>query len=282
MTAEKNFPVPQVAHALTRPGPSGSPELVARWLRKVRGGAMCGLAVVVSHAAYMVLGAIGIAPGPRLANAIACATAMTGGVGVWLLVSSEPDNREWFWSCRWVLRLAACALVLLCAASMVVYGFFRDLPEQRVNATVWRTRMLVGVGASWVLLCWYLKTLSHRLGDKTLGKNFAVLFWLTGILVVLAVLAVTSQDRTHDSSVETPPATAPSDGKTQRPGGAVLGFSIWMAYYVWMGWLMWRLSRRLNQSAGHYRERCELLPTTDQRPRDGSSGDGDRQGNCSI
>ena len=242
-----NSTIQQPGNMMTCPVPSASPELVARWLGKMRIGAMCGLAVVVSHAVYLVLGVIGIAPGTRLANAISCAITIVGGIGVWLLVSSEPHNPKWLWPCRWALRLITVALVLLCVESIVVYGFFRNLPVQGINHTAWQDPMNVGVCGSWLLLYWYLKTLSHRLADTTLRKNFAVLLWLFGVMFVLGLLLLTCEGRTHYGSIQSPSATAPAWAQTQSSVRTFLGFSVQIAYYVWEGWLMWRLSRRLNQ-----------------------------------
>ena len=148
---------------------------------------------------------------------------------------------------------------------MVRFGLFGSPPGHGVTDTAWDLPMLGIVGGGWLLLHWYLKTLSHRLGDRTLRKNFMVLFWLCAALLVVTVLAVTRGSRTDDGGIPAPSATAPA--AAQEDGRVTfVGFAGWMACHAWMGWLMWRLSRRLNQCAGYYRQRAALPPTGGEPP----------------
>lgn len=266
---EENIQIQQPDDVVVCPVPVASPELVARWLRKVRIGVLCGLAVIASHVVYMVFGLVGIVPGPRLAMTISCAAVLAGGVGIWLLVSSEPQNRKWLWWCRWLLRLAAGAVVLLCGTDIVIYGFLLSpLPEkaaQTAHDNMWRVMGIVVCG-TWVLLYWYLKALAQRLADKTLRNNFGCLFWIARALFILFLLVVTYEVWIHRGGGAVLPATAPAKAQVDKPN-AFVGFAIWMAYYVWMGWLMWRLSRRLNQFAAYYQKPYGQVAPADGRPR---------------
>ena len=254
----ENSPIRSLEKTVACPVPSAGPEEVAHWLRKMRIGALCGLAVVISHAVYWVLGTVGIAPSPGLANTIACMIASAGGLGVWLLVAAEPHNRKWLWPCRWALRLAAGTLIVLCVAPIVLTEYYRNLPEQTTDDILSQSMGWV-VGGGWLIFYWYLKELSHRLGDRALRKNFTVLFWIISVVLFLSLATLTCDRPVDDGNSQSPSATVSGEASTSDSGGAsqmILMFAIWIAYCIWEGWLMWRLSKRLHQAAGHYQKLC--------------------------
>ena len=183
------------------PAPSAGGELVVRWLRRVRLGAILGLAVSAYYVVSLLLGGIGIIPGRRLLNAVSCLLVIVGAIGVWMLVTAEPQNRGWLRLHRWVLRSAAVVIVTLCGISLITFSLLGGPPESAKGDDVWQ----IGIGmiclSLWMLLDWYLRTLSQRLGDTTLRKNFTVLLWLSAIFLALGVLAVSCRGAGNDPRV---------------------------------------------------------------------------------
>jgi len=261
----------KASDAVTSPVPSADPARVARWLERVRLGALCGLGVAIccatQLAVYTVLWVAGVTPWPRPSYAVAYAIGIVEGVVAWVLVSSEPRNLRWLWPWRWILRLAAATIVLSCAVFMVAYGFFWPVPPKSTGADgVWERAWMYGTVGCWMLFFWYLKKLAHRLGDVGLRRNFNVLFWLLGILSIAALLTLIYKAwPDHDPAQS---ASAPASGEAEiRPIALSLRWlAVLMAFHTWTVWLMWRLSRRLNRAAAHYRGLGRLLAAPEPQP----------------
>jgi len=261
----------KASDAVTSPVPSADPARVARWLERVRLGALCGLGVAIccatQLAVYTVLWVAGVTPWPRPSYAVAYAIGIVEGVVAWVLVSSEPRNLRWLWPWRWILRLAAATIVLSCAVFMVAYGFFWPVPPKSTGADgVWERAWMYGTVGCWMLFFWYLKKLAHRLGDVGLRRNFNVLVWMLGVLLLIGLLVLTCNAQAHDECVESASEPPPAKANPRPDGSAVMPIGFRMALYTWMGWLMWRLSRRLKRAAGHYRGLSRLLAAPQPQP----------------
>lgn len=231
------------------PAPAGSPETVAAWLERIRVGAIFGLAFVICRAMFVSLLLFGVVMNGPWGNTITRLTEIIGCIAVWLIVSQEPLNKRWQWLLRWVLRIASVLMTILCVASIVTYTFFRSLPETRAYGQNTTVLFWILASALRLMLYWYLRALAERLNDQILRKNFTVIIWIIAIMLALGLLVLAA---TGHMSQRTGTATIPRDAETVGLSDKLPGFSLYMAFYAWMGWLMWRLSRRLAIVAERY------------------------------
>lgn len=233
------------------PMPEADSPLVVGWLARVRLGCILAVIVVMSYAAFfLVVAILGVILGPQAQNAAACVIAIVGAVSVWLLVSPEPRNWKWLWLPRWILRIAAVVLIGLCAASMLIFGIFPLLPEVGQSDPTWSRLAPVITMSLWSCLGSYLRRLAQRLGDSTLRKNFSVFMWIAAVAALLGLLVFACSEMysgmNSQARVTTP---TNSNEKTVTTGGRIFAYIVYVLFYAWTGWLMWRLSRRLRSGA---------------------------------
>lgn len=251
------------------PMPEANSPLVVGWLARVRLGCILALIVVMCYAAFLVVGILGVVLGPQTQNAAACVIAIVGAVSVWLLVSPEPRNWKWLWLPRWILRIAAVVLIGLCAASMLIFGILPLLPEVGQPDATW-SRLAPAITMSlWFCLDWYLRRLAQRLGDSTLRKNFSVLMWIAAVAAVLGLLvfACSEMDSGMNSQARVTTPTNANE-KTVTVGERVFAYMVYVLFYAWTGWLMWRLSRRLRSAAERIAIQDRGAPDSDGQIRE--------------
>jgi hypothetical protein len=263
--------IPSEPQATILPSPLASPEVVSHWLRRLRVGAILGLSYCLLWIVYAVLWNLRIIQSPKIGMIISYFINAVGVVGVWLLVSPEPENQRWLRLVRWTLRPAAVAFAAVCGISMVVYGSAASLSQQPQIDSPAQTLVTCGVLGLWLLLYQYLRTLSQRLGDKTLRSHFTILVGLNTILIIFFLVALSLRyiGRSNNSMHKPLASTAAVEQRTISTGVRIVAFSLYAAYFGWMAWLMRRLSTRLDEAARNYQRISVIigqLPNHVERP----------------
>ena len=92
----------------------------------------------------------------------------------------------------------------------------------------------------WACLDWYLQHLGQRVRDETLRKSFKVLKWMSIAILVLGIL-------TGPATNSATNIKAPVVGEDGAFGiSKAIGLTVYVLFYGWTSWLMYRLSRRLS------------------------------------
>jgi hypothetical protein len=237
------------------PTPEPRPDLVVRWLRRVRMGALIALAAKLACMPLFALACRGITLTTRALNTVSCATIFAGAVSVWLLVLPEPGKNREHWIPRWVLRMTAISAIGVAVVSIVFFGILgQPMPgDDAAEPGYAYDVFLLGICAT---LYWYLRELAKRVNDALLRKNFTVLLslTLTGILL-LGLLWVNCPSEAFAWN-----ATARPGGHTNTPGLLMGQIALFLLVFLWPAWLMFRLSRRL-KAAEYLPLQVQIEPT---------------------
>jgi hypothetical protein len=273
---EQETAVPQAASiptpALLFPMPTASPELVARWLNRLRIGATFGVAVVLCCVVYGTLLLLGRSPGPRLDDFFAFIFTAFSGIVAWLLISPEPGNPGWLRRSRFILRLAVVIWVAMSGVATVFPGFFaRLIAQMALNGML--LLMACDIGA-WFLFYRYRRKLARRIGDKTLNSSLTLLVVLCAAvfivfsLMTIASVAVDIIGYTFLPGGPRPDLVSSTPNETQNGVGTngIVRFLQGMAYLAWNGWIMLRLSRRFKGLAGRLRRFVATDPVAGEPP----------------
>ena len=148
--------------------PEAQPPVVVAWLRRMRAGALIGVAGYLYYLGYVTWflpkWTYGRVSAPLLIMVVMLSIDFSTK---WLLTSPEPGRRYWLWYLRWPIRITVSygvALFVLTILCSVVYGVPLD--------SLWNTRSLDTVlGVALVFappIFWlsYLSRLSDRVSDS--------------------------------------------------------------------------------------------------------------------
>ncbi len=292
MTANHETPNARVPAVPSRPGaplnpmPPAGAEEGARWLRRVRRGPICLLAVVCLSFLWTAVNALGFAPPWPGALVHAAVVAILLIVGLWLLTEPEPQRPSWLRGTRRAVRIG------IPLAYAVWFGFYGTIgfPNLREDApvphapSVDAADLLVLAVAAWPMLdcAWYPMELSARLRDGVLRVNFKVFLIVLAVLVGLGLLGGILEFATwyipggegmgHPAAYDMPPRTRPiSDADPTFRGtlrGFILGPLLSATVTGWLVWIQIRLLRRLTFAA---RKLDGMLPDGNA-PAEGGEG----------
>ena len=240
------------------PAPEADAQEVSRWLNQVRTGALVAFASLLIGLVLVILFALGVTPSSLVGRAVPVAAMMVGTVALWMLVSPEPGNWRWLWRSRWVVRVGQVALLVASVASLIVYGFIEKLPEGFVPEKQVQSYVnWASFGVS-LLFLRYMRTLSRRLRDRLLSGNFAVLYKIGLIMLILVVILWGMQGHLPQGGAAAGATTKPAT-KTLSAGQRTFWACFQLTVFGYGFWLLWLLVRRLGRTAENYR----ALPVSD-------------------
>lgn len=258
--------VPPQPDAPLNPMPPAGPQRAANWLRRVRRGPICNLALLPAGLLWYVIGSFGMDAGFTGVLVFSIVNVMLSTLGLWWFTSPEPDRPKWLRTARWIIRIG----VLVTGAAGLVFRGYLGFPYSRpgvappATVTVSGAHLILLGAAAWLALTslHYTIQLAGRLRDNVLRINFKIVRILLAVLLVLGLLTAAREFAASfvpeggGSKLETAAVAGPhtqparSDQSPEPPWWApLIGQAIMAGFLGWGIWLQIRLLRRLTFAA---------------------------------